>query len=36
MSTKIQEMTANAAITEKNEKKYVRLQLIIPKAQRTP
>ena len=29
MSTKIQEVTSNAAITEKNEKQYVRRQLII-------
>ena len=31
LSTKIQEVTKNVAITEKNEKQYVRLQLIIPR-----
>ena len=27
LSTKIQEVTSNVAVTEKNEKQYVRLQL---------
>ena len=33
LSTKIQEVTSDVAITEKNEKQYVRLQLIIPGTQ---
>ena len=33
-STKIQEVTSNVAITEKNEKQYVKLQLSIPETLR--
>ena len=35
LSTKIREVTSNFAITERNEKQYVRLKLTIPGTQRT-
>ena len=34
LSTKRQEVTSNVAITKKNEKQYLRLQLSIPGTQR--
>ena len=33
LSTKIQKVTSNVVITEKNEKQYFRLQLSIPETQ---
>ena len=35
LSTKIQEVTSNVVISEKNEIQYVKLQLSIPEAQET-